>query len=217
MKLTKDIVLSDILSLGENRKTADVDRLIRKYIKAGADASGLREHILAEQSLHRVYYFVSLMQIKDPLLRIEFIDKNLLFSDWWHSDQIIKFVCDVESQVAISYAEKYIKSGDSFIRRWGYVMLIFSHCRKRENLERILEMLKNEQHYTVQMAEAWLICEMAIYFPEEMLAWFKNENNLHYNINSKAIQKICDSFRVTVEIKERFKALRSMLKNREER
>ena len=117
MKLTKDIVLSDILSLGKNRKTADVDRLIRKYVKARADASGLREHILAEQKLHRVYYFVSLMQINDPLTRIEFIDQNLLFADWWHTDQIIKFVCDVESDVALSYAEKYVKNDDPFIRR----------------------------------------------------------------------------------------------------
>ncbi len=40
------------------------------------------------------------------------------------------------------------------------------------------------------------------------------ENTLSYSINGKAIQKICDSFRISAENKERFKALRSKLKER---
>ena len=39
-------------------------------------------------------------------------------------------------------------------------------------------------------------------------------NNLAYNINGKAIQKICDSYRITKEWKEQFKELRAMLRNR---
>jgi hypothetical protein len=66
------------------------------------------------------------------------------------------------------------------------------------------------------MAQGWLICELAIFFPEEMLGWFKNENKLNYKINSKAIQKICDSYRITDEVKARFKAQREFLRNRED-
>lgn len=50
-----------------------------------------------------------------------------------------------------------------------------------------------------------------------MLRWFEHENKLYYNIDSKAIQKISDSYRVSDEVKEQFKALRPMLKNREEK
>ena len=217
MKLTKSSVLADIDSLGKNRRTADIDRLISRYVKMCADTSDLREHILSEQRLHRIYFYVPLNQMKDPLSRMEFIHKNLLFSDWWHTDQLIKFVSDLGFDIAFDYAKKYVKDKDPFIRRWGYVLFISKLCREKKNLGKILSLLKNDEHYYVAMAEAWLICELAIFFPEEMLFWFKNQNRLYYNINSKAIQKICDSYRVSEDLKESFKALRPMLKNTEEK
>ncbi len=216
MKLTKEQVLSDIKNLGANHKTADIDRLIKQYVKSKSDTSALREHILTEQSLHRIYFYVPLMQIKAPLERMEFIHKNLLFTDWWHTDQLIKFVSDLEFDSACSYAKDYVKSDDPFIRRWGYVLFISKLCREKRNLGKILSLLKNDSHYTVQMAEAWLICELAVFFPREMLEWFKSENKLHYNINSKAIQKISDSFRITPGTKESFRSLRPILKSMEE-
>ena len=41
-------------------KTADVDRLIRRYVKQKADVSLLREHIMMQQQFHRIYFYVSL-------------------------------------------------------------------------------------------------------------------------------------------------------------
>lgn len=216
MKLTKELVLSDIATLGEGYKTKDIDILIKRYVKAGADVSALREHILTEQSLHRIYFFVALKQIKDVRGRWEFIHNNLLFTDWWHTDQLIKFVSDMDFDEAFGYAKEYVKSNDPFIRRWGYVLFISKLCRNEENLEKILTLFKNDDHYTNQMAEGWLICELAIFFPEEMLGWFENGNKLNYKINSKAIQKICDSYRITDEVKARFKAQREFLRKRED-
>ena len=215
MKLTKELVLSDIAKLGEGYKTKDIDVLIKGYIKAGADVSELREHILEEQILHRFYYFVALKQMKDVYQRMEFIHQNLLFSDWWHTDQLTKFVKEIDFDTAFAHAQEYVKNDDPYIRRWGYVMFISELGRKRENLEKILTLFKNDDHYTNQMAEGWLICELAIFFPKEMLTWFVEENNLSYKINSKAIQKICDSYRITDEIKERFKSLRETMKAKE--
>ena len=214
MKLSAEQVKKDILALGENHKPADVDRLIRGDVKAGADVSELREHILDEQILHRFYYFVALKQMKDVYQRMEFIHQNLLFSDWWHTDQLIKFVKEIDFDTAFAHAQEYVKSDDPYIRRWGYVMFISELCRKKENLGKILTLFKNDDHYTNQMAEGWLICELAIFFPEEMFKWFKEENNLSYKINSKAIQKICDSYRIADDTKARFKALRSIMKKR---
>ncbi len=214
MMLTKEMVLSDIASLGKGYKTGDVDRLINKYVHDGADVSLLRDHILSEQVLHRIYFFVALKQIKDVRERWKFIHNNLLFSDWWHTDQLIKFVSDMEFNEAFGYAKEYVKSDDPFIRRWGYVLFISKLCRREENLEKILTLLKNDDHYTNQMAQGWLICELAVFFPERMLAWVESENKLNYKINSKAIQKICDSYRIAEETKERFKTLRSIIKER---
>ena len=63
------------------------------------------------------------------------------------------------------------------------------------------------------MAEAWLIAELAIDEPEAVHVWMAG-NELRYDVNGRAIQKICDSFRISAAWKEAFKALRPALKAR---
>ena len=209
MELTRMQVQQDLDRLPANYKTADVDRLIRRYVREQADVSALRPFILQEQQFHRIYYYVALKQMKDVQERMEFIHNNLLFSDWWHTDQIISYVADLDFETAFRYAEGYIQSEDPFIRRWGYVLFISRLGRGHAG--ELLKLMKDDDEYYVQMAEAWLIAELAIFEPETVLAWLAH-NGLKYNINGKAIQKICDSFRISMEWKERFKALRPELR-----
>lgn len=61
------------------------------------------------------------------------------------------------------------------------------------------------------MAEAWLIAELAVFAPQKVYEWFP-ECMLQYEIVGKAIQKICDSYRISDDSKEKFKGLRPMLK-----
>ena len=209
MKLTRELVQRDLDALPENHKTKDVDQLIRQYVKAKADVSALRPHILDEQQFHRIYYYVALKQMQSAGERMEFIHNNLLFSDWWHTDQVIKYVADLGFDIALDYAKAYVQSEDPFIRRWGYVLFISR--LGRGHAEALLPLMKDDDHYYVQMAEAWLIAELAIFEPETVHRWLAC-NGLKYSINGKAIQKICDSFRVSHEWKERFKALRNEIK-----
>ena len=80
-----------------------------------------------------------------------FIHNNLLFTDWWHTDQIIRYVAALDFEMAIGYAQEYIHSDDPFIRRWGYVMFIsrLGHG----HAERLLPLMKADDHYYVQMAQ----------------------------------------------------------------
>ena len=211
MKLTKQQVQKDLNALPEHYRTGDVDRLIRQYVKQKADVSALRPYILTQQQFHRIYYYVTLEQIKDVDQRMAFIHENLLFSDWWHTDQIISYVADLEFDTALRYAKGYIRSEDPFIRRWGYVLFISRLCKGRA--AQLLPLMHDDEEYYVQMAEAWLIAELAVYEPETVRNWF-SQNDLKYNINGKAIQKICDSFRITDEWKEEFKKLRPELRLR---
>ena len=211
MKLTKEQIQKDLDSLPEHYKTADVDRLIRQYVKQKADVSTLRPYILDEQQFHRIYYYVSLNQIKNVNQRMTFIHENLLFSDWWHTDQIISYVADLDFDTALHYANGYIRSEDPFIRRWGYVMFISKLCKG--HVAELLPLMHDDEEYYVQMAEAWLIAELAVHEPETVHHWLC-QNDLKYNINGKAIQKICDSFRITDEWKEAFKKLRQELRLR---
>ena len=108
MHLTKQQIQQALDALPKHYKTADVDRLIRQYVKQKADVSGLRPYILDEQQFHRIYYYVSLEQISSASARMAFIHKNLLFSDWWHTDQIISYVADLNFDMALDYAKNYI-------------------------------------------------------------------------------------------------------------
>ena len=211
---TKEMILRDIEALPPDYKTKDIDALIRRYVKEQYDMSALRGEILTEQRLHRIYFYTSLKQLKSVYDRAAFIDNNLLFSDWWHTDQLIRFVSALDYETARRYSEKYLQSADLFVRRWGYVLWISKLCRDGAHVDELLSLMKNDDAYYVQMAQAWLIAELAIFFPEQVLRWMEGENTLSYSINGKAIQKICDSFRISAENKERFKALRSKLKER---
>ena len=141
--------------------------------------------------------------------RMAFIHGSLLFSDWWHTDQLIGFVAELDFATALSYAGGYIRDPDPYIRRWGYVLFISRLCRGRA--AQLLPLMKEDPHYHVRMAQAWLIAELAVCEPEAVLAWLPG-NGLSYGINGKAIQKICDSYRISDSWKRRFKDLRPGLK-----
>lgn len=210
--LTPQLVQKDLDALGKY-KTADVDRLIRGYVKKNADASLLREHVLTQQQFHRIYFYVSLEQVKNVDERIAFIHENLLFSDWWHTDELIGYVADLDFEAALKYATKYVKSEEPFVRRWGYVLFISRLGRGHS--EQLLPLMKNDEHYYVQMGEAWLIAELAVTEPQAVYEWLAT-CGLDYKICGKAIQKICDSYRIPQDWKEKFKELRAELKDKVE-
>lgn len=211
MKFTKEQIQEELNALPEHYKTGDVDRLIRRFVSQRADVSALRPYILTEQQFHRIYFYVSLDQIKDVNERMAFIHENLLFADWWHTDQLISYVANLDFDSALTYAKQYTRDEDPFIRRWGYVMFISRLCKGHAS--ELLPLLHDDEQYYVQMAQAWLVAQLAISEPEAVYEWFE-ENNLKYNINGKAIQKICDSFRIPKEWKKKYKELRPQLKDR---
>lgn len=211
VKYTKEQVQKDLDALPEHYKTGDVDRLIRRYKEQRADVSALRPYILAEQQFHRIYFYVTLDQIRNVDERMAFIHENLLFSDWWHTDQLIHYVADLDFDTALRYAREYIHDEDPFIRRWGYVLFISRLCKGHAG--ELLPLMHDDDAYYVQMAEAWLVAQLAIWEPEAVWEWFRI-NDLKYNINGKAIQKICDSFRITEDWKRRYKELRPALRER---
>ena len=82
-----------------------------------------------------------------------------------------------------------------FISRIGLVM-IFD----------LLNEIESDKFY-INMAEAWLLCEMYIKFPKETKT-FIQKNNLNKFTHNKAISKIHDSYRVSKEEKEYLNTLR---------
>ena len=200
--------------LPENYKTKDVDRFNRALIKNHRDVSFLRDIVLEKQEYHRTYFQVSIGQLEGIEAKLSFIEDNFdKLNDWWHVDQLSQFV-DKELNFDIAYnkAKQYIKSDMPFARRWGYVIFMPTLVKDSNVAEKLFELFKDDDEYYVQMAEAWLISYLGIYAPEKTLNYLK-KCPLKYNIVGKGIQKICDSFRVSDEWKEKFKEVRKLYRN----
>lgn len=103
----------------------------------------------------------------------------------------------------------YINSIHPFCRRIG-LLVWFKFIERANYLKIIIDNLskfKKESHYYVNMALAWLIAELFVKNRNICLSLFENKI-LNPFVNNKAIQKIKDSFRVSLEDKkflEKFK------------
>ena len=129
---------------------------------------------------------------------IEKIDNWALCDTYCNSIKIVK-----------KYEEKYFKEAlkmslnkDEFISRIGLIMIL-SHFINKKNLDKIFNTLNkiNSNKYYINMAEAWLLCELFIKHKEETLKYFETHNLNKFTIN-KTISKIHDSYRVSYEDKE---------------
>ena len=200
---------NEFATLGNNYKTKDVDRFNKLLIKRHEDVSFLRDLILDKQEYHRTYFQVSMGQMKSNEDKLKFIEDNFdKLQDWWHVDQLPQFLNkDLNFDDVYEKAKEYIDNDMLFVRRWGYVIFMPGLVKISGVEEKLFELFKDDDEYYVQMAQAWLISYLAIYSPQKTWEYLRNYP-LKYNIAGKAIQKICDSFRVSDEWKAKFKELR---------
>lgn len=99
-------------------------------------------------------------------------------------------------------------SNEEFIARVGLVTIL-DHFINDENLDSIFDTLnkiKSDKLY-INMAEAWLVCELYCKHPKETKEFIKN-NNLNKFTQNKAISKIRDSYRVSKGEKEELNGYR---------
>ena len=206
-----NILEKEFKKLG-NYKTKDIDTLNKKLIKDNIDVSYLKDIIDKEDKYHRTYFQVSLSYLKTVEEKMKFIEENAyLLNDWWHVDQLPQFLKNLNLEYVYNKAKIYCNDNNPFLRRWGYVIFMPTLVKDERSFDMIISLLKNDEHYYVIMAEAWLISYLAIYFPEKTLKYL-NDCNLSYDIVGKGIQKICDSFRIDDEYKEKFKLIRKKYK-----
>ena len=126
------------------------------------------------------------------------IDNWALCDSFCNSIKIVKKHEEKYFQEAIKMAG----NESEFISRVGFVMIL-NYFISKENLNVIFDTLNKIQSekFYINMAEAWLICEMYIKYPEETKSFIK-KNNLNKFTQNKAISKIHDSYRVGEEEKE---------------
>lgn len=97
---------------------------------------------------------------------------------------------------------------EEFISRVGLITIL-AHFVKQPYIKEIFCILNNikSDKYYINMAEAWLICELYIKFPKETEKYLKN-NKLNNFTQNKAISKIRDSYRIPKEEKDYLNTLK---------
>lgn len=205
--------LSDGLGHIKHIKTKDVDCYNKRLIAARADVGSLRAHVMANPFVHRTYFQVSLALLETSKEQLDFIEQNAdLLRDWWHVDQLPQFLKKpLDFSLVLERAKRYINSDNLFLRRWGYVVFLAGLQKDSSHVQEILSLIKDDEAYYVQMAEAWLLCELSV-FHHEAVFRFIGESKIKYQILGKAIQKIQDSYRIGLAEKQAFKSLREKLK-----
>lgn len=138
--------------------------------------------------------------IKDEKVFNSYFKKHIKKIDNWA-------LCDTFTtsiKIVKLHEKKYFKeclklslSNKEYISRVGLITIL-SHFINKDNLEEIFKMLDTieSDKYYINMAQAWLVCEMFIKHRDETLKYLEN-NKLNKFTQNKAISKIHDSYRVT--------------------
>jgi 3-methyladenine DNA glycosylase AlkD len=102
-----------------------------------------------------------------------------------------------------------LKSQKEFETRTGLVCLLdlFMGEEYLLTIYESIESLKDRDEYYVKMAIAWLLTECYIKFPNKTEV-FMNRTELNNWTFNKAISKICDSYRVSIEDKDKLRKMR---------
>ena len=149
--------------------------------------------------------------IKDELIFDKYFTKYINKIDNWG-------ICDSfcnSLNIVNKNPSKYFKlckelslSTEEFISRVGLI-IILNYFIKKEYLTdifNILDSIKSDKYY-VNMAQAWLICELYIYYPQATEKYLKN-NKLNKFTHNKSISKIRESYRISKETKDYLNTLK---------
>lgn len=115
--------------------------------------------------------------------------------------------CDEDLPKVWDFITSYADSDEEYALRFMFVMIL-DHFLRPEYLDRVfnlLDQVKSSAHY-VEMAKAWLVAELVIKFRDETFDYLMRDQ-LSKFAHNKAIQKACESYRVTDADKQ---TLRSM-------
>lgn len=153
------------------------------------------------ESLITDAFLISL--IKDYKIQIKYINKLSKYIDSWSVTDTLKFSIKNNEDVYLEYAKKLLKSKEPYTRRIG-VKILFSFVNLNDYVDQIfsiIDTLKGEEEYYVNMAVAWLLCELMIKQRDKTINYLKHHNLNKFTIN-KMISKCRDSYRVSNTDKE---------------
>ena len=138
--------------------------------------------------------------VLDINIKEKYISK--LVVDNWSTVDILTFNIKNKEEEYLFLSNEFLKNNNTFMRRIGIRILFnFKKTIYVDKVFEIIDDLNNEEEYYVNMAIAWLLCELMIYNREKTLKYLENNNLNKFTIN-KMISKCRDSYRISKEDKE---------------
>lgn len=206
-KFSKRIIPSSRPFIGV--KIPKVREIIKRVPKEKISELLAVEPVAIEEVLARGFMIARLSY---PEIISAFDSQVSYIGDWSTCDT---FCAAIRKTVSKNREEFYelkvlplIRSSGEFSTRVGVVLLLgyVSSEWLPVIFERVEELASREEYY-VRMAVAWLVAECFIKFPEETMEYMRRSTLPAWTYN-KAISKVCDSFRVKIEMKGDLKKLR---------
>ncbi len=142
-------------------------------------------------------------QIKDFKTMVKYLDIYISEIDNWALCDLLSFNIKDREKEFYDLALKYVKNDKPFIKRVGLNILfrLIDNDEYIDNIFSIMNSFYEEEHYYVNMMNAWLFCECFIKRREKTINFLQNHKLNKFTIN-KGISKCRDSYRVSKEDKE---------------
>ena len=182
--------------------------IMRNIAKQIAKTSNIEEFLNYSQNKYYEEIMIQglvISHIKDEKVFYKYFKNHIKKIDNWALCDTFCNAIKIVEKYENKYFDEMIElslSNKEFISRVG-IVTILSHFINEKNLDTIFDTLNKieSDKFYINMAEAWLVCEMYIKFSKETKK-FIEKNKLNKFTQNKLISKIHDSYRVSKEEKE---------------
>ncbi len=161
------------------------------------------------------YYEVTFVKLQAAALLsynlfINYVDKCVsLIDNWATCDSFAPKCIANHKDEFLQFIDGYLHSEKEFTQRFALTTLLHYYVEEKY-LQDIFSSVKEDVNlgfYYVHMAAAWLIAEVLVKYYDAGVEFLK-DNALDIKTHNKAIQKACESYRLTKEQKNFLKGLK---------
>ena len=199
---SKSLSNSDYISIGV--KNPVLKQLVKDHIK---DEELKTEDFELGKYLEvdYIYFGLSLKRLNKIEEQLEFLEKNIYKAKSW---AITDTASTYLKKLSFDNYWKFFKATNdskyTFTRRMAYILGLKVY--KEKEILKVLDYIKPNEEYMVMMAQAWLLATIAICYPDEIFEYLSSKADI--TLKRKTISKMCDSFRIPNDVKDKFKSLR---------
>lgn len=182
-------------------KTPDIKEIVKKISKG--NYLSFLDFMIWEYYENTAINGFLITKIKDFGTMKKYLDIYSSRADNWATCDLLSFNIKSNEEKYFNLTLEYIKSKKPFVRRIGMSILFnfINNDKYNDKIFNLLDRFENEEHYYVNMMNAWLLCECFIKQREKTLKYLQSNKLNKFTIN-KAVQKCRESFRVNESDKD---------------